>query len=108
MSNRDIGNAYLQAEQAFPLAETDEQRAQVYYWRALSQEKMGQSRGAKRDWEALLALPTEAVPTAWRREAQQHLAAEYPLRHADHHAHAHQNTHPQTGDEYAHPHPNPQ
>ena len=69
------GNAYLQAEQAFSLAETDEQRAQVYYWRATAQEKMGQIAGAKRDWEALLALPTESVPTAWWKEAQQHLIA---------------------------------
>ena len=75
MLDKRYGNAYLQAEQAFPLAETDEQRAQVYYWRALAQEKMGQISGAKRDWESLLALPTESVPTAWWREAQQHLAA---------------------------------
>jgi tetratricopeptide (TPR) repeat protein len=71
--NNDSGNAFRQAEQAFPLAETDEQRAQVYYWRANAQEKMGQLAGAKRDFEALLALPAEAVPAAWRTEARQHL-----------------------------------
>lgn len=73
--DKKYGNAYLQAEQAFPLAETDEQRAQVYYWRAKAQEKMGQLAGAKRDWEALLALPAEAVPAAWRTEARQRLTA---------------------------------
>ena len=75
MLDKKYGNAYLQAEQAFPLAETDEQRAQVYYWRAKAQEKMGQLAGAKRDWEALLALPAEAVPAAWRTEARQRLSA---------------------------------
>ena len=75
MLDKKYGNAYLQAEHAFPLAETDEQRAQVYYWRAKSQEKMGQLAQAKRDWEALLALPADAVPAAWRTEARQRLAA---------------------------------
>ncbi len=76
MLDKKFGNAFLQAEAAFRLAETDEQRAQVYYWRAKSQDAMGgQFAGAKRDWEALLALPAEAVPAAWRTEARQHLVA---------------------------------
>jgi len=73
--NLDSGNAYQQAEIAFGLAESDGQRAQVYYWRAKSLEKMGQLAQAKRDWEALLALPADAVPAAWRTEARQRLAA---------------------------------
>ena len=73
--NLDSGNAFQQAEIAFGLAESDGQRAQVYYWRAKSLEKMGQLAPAKRDWEALLALPAEAVPAAWRTEARQRLAA---------------------------------
>jgi tetratricopeptide (TPR) repeat protein len=75
MLDKKYGNAFLQAEVAFRLAETDEQRAQVYYWRAKSQDAMGgQFAGAKRDWEALLALPAEAVPAAWRTEARERLA----------------------------------
>lgn len=74
MLDEKFGNAFLQAEVAFRLAETDEQRAQVYYWRAKSQDAMGgQFAGAKRDWEALLALPAEAVPAAWRTEARKRL-----------------------------------
>lgn len=73
--NNDSGNAYLQAEQSFSLAKTDEQRAQVYYWRAKSLDEMGQLAQAKRDWEALLALPTKAVPAAWRTEARARVAA---------------------------------
>jgi tetratricopeptide (TPR) repeat protein len=75
LMNNDAGNAFQQAEQAFKFAETDDQRAQVYYWRAKSLEEMGQFAPAKRDWEALLALPAEAVPAAWRTEARQHLTA---------------------------------
>ncbi len=73
--NRQFGNAYLQADTAFRLAETDTQRAQVYYWRAKAQEQIGQPKGAERDWNALLALPPEAVPAAWRTEARTRLAA---------------------------------
>ena len=72
---KEYGNAFNQSAQAFALAETDEQRAQVYYWRAISLEKMGQLPQAKRDWEALLALPAEAVPAAWRTEARKHVIA---------------------------------
>lgn len=73
--NEEYGNSYVQAEQAFALAENDEQRAQVYYWRAKAQDKMGQVAGAKRDWEALLALPANAVSAAWRTEARERLTA---------------------------------
>ncbi len=73
--NNEPGNAFIQAEKAFPLAKTDEQRAQVYYWRAKAQERIGQPRGAERDWNALLALPPEAVPAAWRTEARARLTA---------------------------------
>jgi len=72
-----FGSAAIEAGTALQYAETDEQKAQVYYWRAKSYEKQTPVRGeeAKRDWEALLALPESAVPAAWRREAQQHIAA---------------------------------
>ena len=73
--NEDPGNAYQQAEQAFDLAETDKQRAQVYYWRAKALDGMGQLAPSKRDWEALLALPAEAVPAAWRTEARGRVTA---------------------------------
>lgn len=74
--DRKFGSAGQQADAAFNLAETDEQRAQVYYWRAKSLEKTANRvSSAKRDWESLLALPEEAVPAAWRREAQQRLTA---------------------------------
>lgn len=71
-----FGSASIQADTAFALAETDNELAQVYYWRALSLEKQpGRIASAKRDWESLLALPPEAMPAEWRVTAQQHLAA---------------------------------
>jgi len=75
--NEKFGSSAIEASNALQLAETDEEKAQVYYWRAKSYEKQTPVRGeeAKRDWEALLALPEDAVPAAWRREAQQHIAA---------------------------------
>ncbi|MEW5940660.1 MAG: tetratricopeptide repeat protein [Chloroflexota bacterium] len=72
-----FGSAAIEASAAFNFAETDEQKAQVYYWRAKSYEKQTPPRSAeaKRDWEALLALPESAVPAAWRREAQARVIA---------------------------------
>jgi tetratricopeptide (TPR) repeat protein len=55
--------------------ETPEQRAQVFYWRALSLEKLGRAETAAKDWVALIALPKDAVPPEWIDEAYQHLAA---------------------------------
>ena len=71
-----FGSAALEADTALTFAETDEQKAQVYYWRAKSYDKQpSRLADAKRDWEALLALPENSMPSAWRREAQQRLAA---------------------------------
>ncbi len=71
-----FGSASIQADTAFALAETDNELAQVYYWRALSLEKQPERIAqAKRDWESLLALPADSMPSEWRVTAQQHLAA---------------------------------
>ena len=71
-----FGSAALEADTALLFAETDEQKAQVYYWRARSYDKQpSRLADAKRDWEALLSLPENSMPAAWRREAQQRIAA---------------------------------
>jgi len=76
MLDEKFGSAALQADTAFPLAKTDEQRAQVYYWRAKAQELTpNRASAAKRDWESLLSLPADTYPAAWRTEAQKHLIA---------------------------------
>ncbi len=76
------GEAYMQFNRSEGLAKTDVEKAQLYYWRALSLEKLPEQddrirSAAVRDWESLLALPPEIYPKAWVSEAQQHLAALY-------------------------------
>lgn len=71
-----FGSAATQADSAFLFAKTDKEKAQVYYWRAKSLEKTtNRASAAKRDWESLLALPADAMPATWRKEAQQRIAA---------------------------------
>jgi len=71
-----FGSAALEADAALLFAETDEQKAQVYYWRARSYDRQpARLADAKRDWSSLLSLPENSMPAAWRREAQQRLAA---------------------------------
>ncbi len=69
----EFGNAYLKAFEAEAAAETDQQLAQVYYWRALAQEKRNAFGDALKDWNKLLDLPESAVGTSLRVEAQRHL-----------------------------------
>ncbi len=71
----DAGNGYLEINASASLAETDEDYAALYYWRALALEFLGHTEPAEADWEALLALPEEAVPPAWRETAIEHLEA---------------------------------
>ncbi len=70
-------DAYIEADQkALPLARTDGMKAQVYYWEAQFLEAIGEplsDQGAKNSWNALIALPADAMPEAWRLEAYQHL-----------------------------------
>jgi len=54
-------------------AETDEELAQVYYWRAITVESIGNQPTANLDWKALLELPEEAVPEEWIEAANERL-----------------------------------
>lgn len=67
------GNAYLQIETTKSLAESDEQKATVLYWRALINEKRGQLKDATQDWQSLLKMPKTATTTDMRTEAEQHI-----------------------------------
>ena len=58
---------------ALALAETEEQQAQVLHARALLLETLGNLPAAAEDWQALLDLPEEAVPAAWRIAAEKAL-----------------------------------
>jgi len=71
--------AYLQdalntLNQAETLALTDQDRAQVYYWRAVTLDTARQSLVAYDDWKRLLELPAAVVPAAWARQAKEQIA----------------------------------
>lgn len=67
-----FGNAFLKLETLRTLTLTDEEKALMFYWRGLVQEKRGDERDAIRAWSDLLALGDAASP-AMREEALQHL-----------------------------------
>ena len=67
------GDAYIQFNETQGLAETDVQRAKLYYWRAQSLEFLDEPAAATRDWEALLLLPTDGIPASWIIMAEDHI-----------------------------------
>jgi tetratricopeptide (TPR) repeat protein len=70
-----FGSAFLKVEALLSLAETDEQVAHALYWRALIQEKRGESRDATRTWQDLLAMSDDVLTSEMRLEAETHLKA---------------------------------
>ncbi len=69
------GKAYVNFNAAFNLMKSDEEKARLYYYRALSLDGMAKLEGRSyttatiNDWRALLALPREVVPEAWAKKA---------------------------------------
>jgi tetratricopeptide (TPR) repeat protein len=68
-----FGDARGQLNTCENLAETDEELAQVYYYRALASTGLENRPWAVRDWQALLALPKESAPQEWFKQAIQQL-----------------------------------
>ena len=68
-----FGDARGQLNNCENLAESDEELAQVYYYRALISEALENRPWAIRDWQSLLALPEDSVPQAWLLLAAKHL-----------------------------------
>ncbi|MGE5643358.1 MAG: tetratricopeptide repeat protein [Byssovorax cruenta] len=68
------GSALLQLGKAEALAETDEQKAQVYFWGAILYETRKDWVKAAEYWQKLLDLPEDALPAGFRDQAEQHLA----------------------------------
>ena len=73
VANR-LSEARDQISASEPYAETDYQKAQVYYYRALAIEAIGNQPTADKEWEKLLELPPEAVPEEWIEAAQERLS----------------------------------
>lgn len=69
-----LNDARGQISSSLDLAKTDEQRAQVYYYRAQVLEALGNPPAARQDWQALIELPEAAVPAEWAALARQQLA----------------------------------
>ena len=69
-----LNDARGQISSSLDLAQTDEQRAQVYYYRALVLEALGNPPAARQDWQALIDLPESTLPADWAAMAQTQLA----------------------------------
>jgi len=71
------GDAYIEMEKnASPLAKSDATKAEVDYWEAVWLDQIGDATslaGATNSWNALIALPPEAMPASWRDQAFQSL-----------------------------------
>jgi tetratricopeptide (TPR) repeat protein len=74
MLQERFGDAFLQGETVLSLAETDEEEALAYYWRALNFEEREEPDKASESWQELLDLPASAMTRRMRTEAQTHLA----------------------------------
>ena len=68
------GSALLQINKAEALADTDEQKAQIYFWAAIVYEARKDWEQAAEYWQKLLDLPEDALPPGFREQAEQHLA----------------------------------
>jgi len=70
-------DAYIQMDQkVYPLAKTDETKAQVYYYEAVYLLEFGDplsKQGADNAWTKLIALPEDVMPADWRTQAFQSL-----------------------------------
>ena len=62
-------DAYNQFRQAERFAADDADHAELYYWLALALNALDQPAAAGQEWENLLQLPTDVVPTDWIGQA---------------------------------------
>jgi tetratricopeptide (TPR) repeat protein len=74
----DHGNGYIAINASTALAETDEDFAKLYYWRAIALEAVGEIDIAQRDWQSLLELPPDAVPESWAELASERIESGGP------------------------------
>ena len=68
------GNAYVQISSAEGMARTTLERAEVYYYRGLSLERLDKPDAAAKDWVKLAALEDTAIPAEWIATAGEFLA----------------------------------
>jgi predicted Zn-dependent protease len=70
-----LPDARYHLDNSLAYANTDLERAEVYYWRAQVHEKNGYEPGAIQDWNALLELRGDTVPEEWIQAAEDNLQA---------------------------------
>ncbi len=73
--NERYGSAEQSIDKTEALAETDEQKALIYYWAGIAFERREKPGQAADYWSLLLDLPQKAVTDEMRAEAEEHLAA---------------------------------
>jgi tetratricopeptide (TPR) repeat protein len=69
------GNAWKQFATSEAFASTDTQKVEIFYWRGQSLEKLNQIIPALKDYQALLDLPPQSVPSAYVEFAQERMSA---------------------------------
>jgi len=69
------GSALLELDSTEGLAETDKQKALVYFWGAFVYERRNDPENAAEYWQRLLDLPEDAMTADMRAEAEKHLSA---------------------------------
>ncbi|MBN2256291.1 MAG: tetratricopeptide repeat protein [Anaerolineaceae bacterium] len=74
----DTGEAYRRIESSSKYAKSDEEYAQLYYYRATVLDLLGFPDAAMKDWNALLKLPVSAIPTDWIEYAEKRIEANLP------------------------------
>lgn len=67
------GSALLASDRTVALAETDEQKALAYYWRAITYEQRKDPKNALENWKLLLDLPADAMTAEMRKVANEHV-----------------------------------
>jgi tetratricopeptide (TPR) repeat protein len=73
--NERYGSAEQAVDKTESLAQTDEQKALVYYWAAITFEKRENPEKAAEYWQLLLDLPEDSMTTEMRTEAEEKLSA---------------------------------
>jgi tetratricopeptide (TPR) repeat protein len=78
----NTGEAYRQIEKSSKYAKTDDELAQLYYYRATVLDMLGYPDAALKDWKALLALPKASVSADWWQAAEDRIAGSLPTASA--------------------------
>lgn len=73
--NERYGSAEQALDKTETIAETDEQKALIYYWAAITYEKRENPKKAAAYWQLLLDLPEDAMTAEMRTEAEEKLSA---------------------------------